>query len=111
MPGSASIAAKAIQAQVLATQAGIACALEGHFLTHQGYPEALSELGSVGTIDPWTREEMRYKKTPDGRYRLWSVGPDRVDDGGKRNLDPADPMKTKYLESKDRGDQVWSYGD
>jgi len=111
MPGSASIAAKAIQAQVLATQAGIACALEGHFLTHQGYPEALSELGSVGTIDPWTGEEMRYEKTPDGRYRLWSVGPDRVDDGGKRNLDPADPMKTKYLESKDRGDQVWGYGD
>jgi len=111
MPASASIASAAIQAQALATQARIACALERHFLTHQQYPEVLSELGSVGAIDHWTGGEMRYEKTPGGRYRLWSVGPDRVDDGGKRNLDPADPAKTKFRDSAYRGDWVWSYAD
>lgn len=111
MPASASIAMTAIQAQVLATQAEIACALERHFLTHQQYPETLSELISIGAIDPWTGDPMRYTKTSDGRYRLWSVGPDRVDDGGKRNLDPADPGKTKFRDPAYRGDWVWSYGD
>jgi hypothetical protein len=111
MPANASIASTSIQAQALATQAGIACALERHFLTHQQYPASLSELGSVDTIDPWTGGEMRYEKTPNGRYRIWSVGPDRVDDGGKRNLDPADPAKTKFRDSAYRGDWVWSYAD
>lgn len=111
MPSSASIASTAIQAQALATQAGIACALEGHFLTHQQYPEALSELGSIGAFDPWTGGEMRYEKTPNGRYRIWSVGPDRVDDGGKRHLDSGDPAKTKFRDSAYRGDWVWSYAD
>lgn len=40
-----------------------------------------------------------------GRYALWCVGPDRVDDGGKRRREPVvDPVEKGW-----KGDWLWSY--
>ena len=88
--------------------AALACALERHALLHDGYPEQLDPSTPEGGpwIDPYSGEPFRYQPTDDGRYRLWSIGPDRTDDGGRRNLDPeiTQPNRDGYL-----GDLVWDY--
>lgn len=109
LPATAATTTNVLHAEVLLTQAGIACVLERHFLTHQHYPAKLSDLGSVRTTDPWTGTEMRYERTAGGRYRIWSVGPDRVDDGGRRIFDPEDPEKTRFRSKDYLGDWVWDY--
>lgn len=109
LPATAATTMNVIHTDVLLTQSQIACALEGFHLAHRQYPESLSELGSLSLADPWTGEAMRYENTPDGRYRLWSVGPDRVDDGGQRILDPDHPEKTRFRSKDYRGDWVWDY--
>jgi len=54
---------------------------------HGGRPpqslEVLSPafLPNESLIDPFSRNDFRYSGAPDG-WRLWSVGPDNVDDGG-----------------------------
>lgn len=47
---------------------------------------------------------MVYRRTPDGKYMLWSVGLDRTDDGGKRINARFSPT-----ESGAKGDWVWSF--
>lgn len=109
LPASGSVASTLMLAESLRTQATIACALERHFLSQGSYPESLDVLGTLALTDPWSGEAMRYERTTAGRYRLWSLGPDRVDDGGKRQLDPAVPAKTKFRHDSYRGDWVWDY--
>ena len=50
-----------------------------------------------------------YRKTPDGRYALWSVGFDGEDDGGKRVLDEKRPEKTRFYDPSYAGDWVWDF--
>lgn len=109
MPASDSVASSLMQTEVLRIQAAIACALERHHLTHGTYPDSLEAVELPRITDPWSGSAMRYERTPAGRYRIWSVGPDRVDDGGTRNLDPAAPAKTKFRDNSYRGDWVWDY--
>lgn len=106
------LAFKSIHSQCLVAQAQIACALEAHQLTHGSYPATLAELpGDLPVKDLWSGQSMRYERTPGGRYRLWSVGPDRVDDGGRRTIDQAEPAKTKFQDPGYQGDWVWDYED
>lgn len=109
LPATAATTTRVMHGEALLTQARIACALERHYLTNRRYPQSLAEAGLPPTIDPWTGETMRYEPTPDGRYRLWSVGPDRVDDGGRRNSDTETPEKTRFHDKNYRGDWVWDY--
>ncbi|MCB1205285.1 MAG: hypothetical protein KDN18_13575 [Verrucomicrobiae bacterium] len=109
LPATAATTTNVIHTEVLLTQARVACALERFHLTHRQYPGNLSELGNLSMADPWTGETMQYEKTPGGRYRLWSVGPDRVDDGGQRILDPDHPEKTRFRSKDYLGDWVWDY--
>ena len=90
-------------------QALMACALEQYHLQHKTYPDHLtqlvpSHLPSIPT-DLYDGKPMRYAPSKTGRYRLWSIGPDGIDNGGiETNPDPS-PLKT----SKDLGDLIWSY--
>ena len=52
---------------------------------------------------------MRYRKTADGRYALWSVAFDGTDDGGKRTLDAKKPDETKFHNAAYLGDWVWDF--
>lgn len=92
-----------------------ACSLEAFYLVHGSYPERLTELVDengkpVGAaVDPMTNGPVSYRRTEDGRYRLWMTGPDREDDGGRRILDSENPEKTKLYEPGYEGDWVWEY--
>jgi hypothetical protein len=46
----------------------------------QGLPGKLSTFGRLG-IDPFTSKPLGYKREGTG-FKVWSVGPDRVDQGG-----------------------------
>jgi hypothetical protein len=64
---------------------GIAC--ERHRLKTGSWPKSLDEIGSdillTPVKDPFTGERLKYKFS-EGVLTVYSVGPDGVDDGGKR---------------------------
>jgi hypothetical protein len=81
-------------------QARIACALERYWLRNGSYPLTLSALvpDFMPEIpnDLMTGKPMIYRRTASDKFLLYSVGWDRVDDGGS----PAD-------RGKPTGDWVW----
>lgn len=108
------IADRALMVQARINQARIACALERHFIKHQAYPDQLSALVPqylpAVPLDPMDARPMRYQKTTAGRYKLWSLGFDGDDDGGKVIPGPKDDrLKPKLKASDYPGDWVWSY--
>ena len=113
MPSASATTSSSVYGQCLVNQAIIACALERHYAEHKAYPESLELLkqtdGEPLPKDPADGAPMRYVKTEDGRYKLWSVGFDLVDDGGKgpdkdAKGDAAKPSRAEY-----KGDWVWEY--
>lgn len=68
----------------------LACALERQALLHGAYPAALGELSLADNlpapVDPFTSKAYRYERTENGRYRLWSSGPDGKDGEGDDDL-------------------------
>ena len=68
-------------------------ALQAHKMRHGAYPNALDALVPMfdgrPPVDPFSLESYRYVRA-DGRYRLWSVGPDLRDDDGAKGLNSAD---------------------
>ena len=115
MSMSGSVINPAIRHSAIHRQALTACALERYLLKHHDYPDTLSALVPdflpKAPIDPLDDAPMRYRKTANGRYQLWSVGPDRIDDGGILTHDPdataedLDPLNSPTF----KGDWVWSY--
>jgi hypothetical protein len=90
-------------------QAAIACRLEVYRLERGAYPESLAGLtlsnGEPLPADPIDEAPMRYRRTEDGRFALWSIGFDRKDDGGRRAKFSDDmPYAPTGL-----GDWVWSF--
>jgi hypothetical protein len=63
-----------------------AVALERFRMAKGVYPAALTELKPAylaeALLDPYTGEPFRYERSADGRFRLWSLGINRRDDGG-----------------------------
>ena len=82
--GKASQAAH--RAITVAQMGAVACALERHHRAHGRYPESLLDLGPAtlkALPDDWmSGQPFHYRRTEDGRFELWSVGPDGKDDGG-----------------------------
>jgi hypothetical protein len=63
-----------------------AIALERYRLRHGSHPESLAELTptlvSAVPIDPMDGKPLRFRRTEDGRFLLYSIGEDGRDDGG-----------------------------
>ncbi len=113
-PAIAKVVERAFSAEALRRQALTACALERFYLLHQAYPASLAQLTPtllpVVPADPIDDQPLRYRKTDDGRYMLWSIGLDQKDDNGKVNLDPKDKQSTSRLHhSTYKGDWTWQY--
>jgi hypothetical protein len=72
-----------------------ALALEGHRLTHGGYPGALDALVPdilpQVPVDPFDEKPIRYLKDGD-RVLVYSVGPNVEDDGGRAGDDRYEPL-------------------
>ncbi len=102
MPVLDSIESSLLRASANLAQTRIACALERARLSNGGFPETLAGVAAHfgGSIpkDICDGKPMRYRRTADG-YELWSVGVDRVDDGGRQNPDES--------ESKKQPDWLW----
>lgn len=85
--------------QTMANEARIACALERYHLAHGEYPENLPALAPQYLEHPprdlMNGEPLKYRKTPEGSFVLYSVGWNQTDDGGA-------PGKTV-----EEGDWVW----
>jgi hypothetical protein len=64
----------------------IACALERYHLAHGRFPETLDELTPryIATVpnDLMSGQPFHYRRTEDGWFLLYSVGPNGRDDGG-----------------------------
>jgi hypothetical protein len=78
-------------AQTALNQAVIACALERYRLAHQHYPERLEQLmpeySRTIPKDVVRGRPMLYENAGDGRFVLWSVGPNETDDHHKPGSD------------------------
>lgn len=89
--------------------AATACALERFHLETGAYPDSdLSEL--VPAFFPAVPPDLidgkpvRFRKTPEGRYLIYSVGANLSDDGGI-----ADFSSGRSKPDKEGGDWVWAY--
>ena len=93
-------------AQTLNNQTVIACALERYRQTHGQFPETLEALSpQILTSIPSELaggQPLKYQRTADGRFQLYSIGCNGKDDGGKVVLNP--DGKTADL---NQGDWVW----
>lgn len=54
-------------------------------------------------------KSMRYAKTEQGRYKLWSLGFDGHDDGGDLRPHPSGNDEPLMWDKNYPGDWVWSY--
>lgn len=64
-----------------------ACALARYRIAHEQWPQALADLvpNFLERVpeDPVDGQPIRFETTSDGLFRLWSVGLNGVDDGGR----------------------------
>jgi hypothetical protein len=101
LPALSSTFKKAAEAQALAEMAALACAVERFRLAHGDYPENLQALipQFVSTIpnDVVSHQPYQYRHTPSGRYILYSIGWDGIDDRGQES------------ERSEMGDWTWRY--
>ena len=92
-----------IQAQL--DLARVACALERFRLAHGDYPETLAALAPSFLEhiphDLINGQPLHYRRTAEGKFILYSVGWDEMDDGGKIFL-----TKNGTVDPK-KGDWVW----
>jgi hypothetical protein len=86
-PALIKVSQRAAETQTKVDQALIACALERYYIAHKSYPENLQELVPqfLGKLphDVITGAPMKYERTVNGFYKIYSVGWDQKDDGGK----------------------------
>lgn len=108
LPVSFSVAIKVARAQTMIDQAVVACALERFHLDHRSYPTDLGALAPALLAqiptDIIDGAAMRYASIPAGRYRLWTVGWDATDGGGKIVW-----QKDSLRPDLRQGDWVWQY--
>lgn len=90
--------------QNLIDQARIACALEVHYLKEGKYPESLVELGQDLPHDVFTGESYHYASEGKDRYRIYGVGWNLKDDGGKVNNELS---RKSYKSNPEPLDVIW----
>ncbi len=108
VPAVAKTALKFAKAQASLDLAATACALERFHLTTGSYPEKLADLPAPLTQelhpDLISGEPLRYARTSDGRYQIFSVGWNGADDQGE----VAHPRRSTNVDAT-QGDWVWRY--
>jgi hypothetical protein len=104
LPALGKVSLKAAEAQTSNDQAALACALERYRLAEGRFPEKLDALVprfmSQLPNDVITGDSLKYRRTDNGLFALYSVGWNEKDDGGT-------PGKTLFDEKQ--GDWVWRY--
>jgi len=108
VPACGRVAERFAYAQTTVDLAQVACALERYRLDHGQYPETLDALAPqfIAKLphDVITCQPLKYRRTDDGRFVLYSVGWNQQDDGGKVVLGKRDgTVQTRT------GDWVWQY--
>ena len=105
VPGTLGIARKTAFGQTAADTAGIACAIERFRLAKGRLPETLEELAPqfIEKLphDIITGALLKYRRTEDGHYAIYSVGWDEKDDGGVAGF------KKGEHDVPEEGDWVW----
>jgi hypothetical protein len=99
---------KVAQIQTSVNQATIVCALERFRLTRGEYPTSLTELTpqfiNQLPLDVIDGRPMKYRRTNDGKFVLYSVGWNEKDDGGT-----VSPTTDKGKRNATEGDWVWQF--
>ena len=87
--------------------ATVACALERYRLAHGNYPASLAAVSPkfIESLpnDVVGGQPLNYRRTDDGRFVLYSLGWNEVDDGGTAALTPSGRPDNS------NGDWVWAY--
>ena len=108
LPGFSGVGEKVALAQSGVDLAMLACALERYRLAQGQYPEELAALVprfvAVLPHDIINGQPLKYRRTEDGRFVLYSVGWNEKDDGGV----VATKDKPPRLDAL-QGDWVWQY--
>jgi hypothetical protein len=90
--------------QTLINEATIACALERYHLAHGSYPETLDSLVPqyIDTLpqDIVSGSPLKYRRTADGKFLLYSVAWNLRDDGGST-------VSKDHRPTADDNDWVW----
>jgi hypothetical protein len=95
----------------------VACALERYGQIHGQFPEAITDL--VPTCldrlptDVITGHPLKYRRTGNGQFVLYSVGWDETDDQGQFPAAIGEPERSVLcywmVDSPEKGDWVWRY--
>ena len=108
-PAVFNVAEKYAYSQSAIDLARIACALERHRLKHGSFPESTAalvpEFLPMLPHDLMSGTALKYRRTVDGKFILYSVGLNETDDGGEVVLGSGKPPRADLK----RGDWVWSY--
>ena len=93
--------------QTIVNEAQIACALERYHLANGQYPDTLDALVPqfMETLphDIIGGQPLRYRRTDDGKFILYSIGWNETDDGGQQKSHRGYP----YTDDYSKGDWVW----
>ena len=107
MPGFTFAERKFGYVQSAVDLARVAGALERYRLAHGEYPATLAAVTPtfIGALphDVVGGEPLKYRRTEDGRFVLYSIGWNETDDGGKMALTQYDRPDNEH------GDWVWQY--
>jgi hypothetical protein len=107
LPGVAGCSEKFARAQTSADEARVACALERYRLANGQFPETLEALAPKFMEklphDVINGQPLKYHRTEDGQFVLYSVGWNQTDDGGQVVLTKSGNA------DMNKGDWVWRY--
>jgi hypothetical protein len=114
VPGTLGVARKVAFGQTAADAAAVACAIERFKLARRRLPESLEELVpdfmEKLPHDIITGQSLRYKRTEDERYMIYSVGWNEKDDGGVAGFKKGEsdfPARKGEHDVPEEGDWVW----
>ena len=106
-PALSSANAKSARMQTYVDEARVACALERYRLTSGQFPETLEALVPKFMEklphDVINGQPLKYRRTDDGQFVLYSVGWNKTDDGGKVELTKSGNPDWQ------KGDWIWRY--
>lgn len=107
LPSLTRCAQKFARAQSIVDSARLACALERCRLASGQFPETLEALVpkfmEALPHDVISGQPLKYRRTDDGQFILYSVGWNETDDGGKVELTKSSSP------DPNQGDWVWQY--